>query len=85
MPEQILLRGGRVLCPETGTDDVLDVRIADGAVAEVGEGLAAGGAREVDCSGSIVAPRQERQVASPRWWPALPQTRWWTRRQSLRM
>ena len=56
MPEQILLRGGRVVCPGSGTDGVMDVRISDGSVAELGAGLDAQGAREIDCTGGIVAP-----------------------------
>jgi len=56
MTEQILLRGGRLVCPLTGTDGVRDVRISDGVVEAVGEGLEANGAVEVDCSGGIVAP-----------------------------
>ncbi len=56
MPEPILLRGGRVVCPVTATDGVLDVHIVDGVVAEVGADLAAAGAREIDCTHAIVAP-----------------------------
>jgi len=56
MLEPILLRGGRVVCPATGTDGTLDVRVADGVVSEIGAGLDGQGAREIDCSGGILAP-----------------------------
>lgn len=56
MPEQILLRGGRVVCPQGGVDQVSDVHIADGQIVEVGTGISVTGAREVDCTGAVVAP-----------------------------
>jgi len=52
----IVLRGGRVVDPETGLDAVADVAIADGRVAQIGTGLTAGPA-EVDIDpGLVVAP-----------------------------
>jgi dihydroorotase len=56
MPETLLLRGGRLVCPETGTDDLLDVRISDGRVTEIGAQLPPAGARVLDCSGAVIAP-----------------------------
>jgi dihydroorotase len=57
---RILLRGGRVLDPVTGTDDVRDVLIdADGTIAGTGEGLDGGDGEDVevvDCDGLWVAP-----------------------------
>ena len=53
----ILLRGGRVIDPSMGTDDVLDVLLAEGEVAAVGRGLSGpDGTRGMDCSGLIVCP-----------------------------
>lgn len=52
----IVLRGGRVLDPETGTDGTLDVRIRDGLVAEIGPGLAPDGDAVEDVRGRLVLP-----------------------------
>ena len=52
----LLLRGGRVVCPATGTDAVLDLRIDQGRVAELGIGLALDGAELIDCTGLAVLP-----------------------------
>jgi len=51
----LLLKGGRVLDPASGTDAVLDVRIAEGVIAEVGSDLSAD-AEVVDCDGHWIAP-----------------------------
>ncbi len=52
----ILLRGGRVVDPASGTDAPLDVRVEKGVVAEVGAGLKDDGATIVDGTGLVVAP-----------------------------
>jgi dihydroorotase len=52
----ILLRGGRVVDPASGTDGQFDVRIENGNVVEVGAGLKDDGATVVDCRGRVVAP-----------------------------
>jgi len=53
----MLIRGGRVVDPSQGLDAVLDVLLADGRVARVGEGVdAPEGAETVDASGLVVAP-----------------------------
>jgi len=53
----MLLKGGRVVDPTQGLDDVRDVLIVDGTVAEVGTGLQAPrGARIADCAGKVVTP-----------------------------
>ncbi|MFL5382607.1 MAG: dihydroorotase [Longimicrobiaceae bacterium] len=53
----MLIRGGRVVDPSQGLDAVLDLLLADGRVARLGEGLdAPEGAEVVDASGLIVAP-----------------------------
>jgi cytosine/adenosine deaminase-related metal-dependent hydrolase len=49
----VVLRGGRVIDPESGLDAVRDVAVADGRVAEVGTGLPPGRA-EVDVTGLVV-------------------------------
>jgi len=57
MPHDLILAGGRVIDPATGTDRVADVAFAGGRVAAVGTNLAAGGAAEVvDVAGAIVTP-----------------------------
>jgi dihydroorotase len=53
----MLIRGGRVVDPSQGTDAVLDVLLAGGTVARVGEGIEAPeGAEVVDAAGLVVAP-----------------------------
>ncbi|HLL84893.1 MAG TPA: amidohydrolase family protein, partial [Longimicrobium sp.] len=53
----MLIRGGRVVDPSQGMDAVLDVLLAGGTVARVGDGIdAPEGAETVDASGLIVAP-----------------------------
>jgi cytosine/adenosine deaminase-related metal-dependent hydrolase len=49
----VVLRGGRVIDPESGLDAVRDVVVADGRVADVGTGLPPGRA-EVDVTGLVV-------------------------------
>jgi dihydroorotase len=53
----VLLRGGRVLDPTTGTDAVLDVLIDGDRIREVGAELSTDGDVEVvDCTGRWIAP-----------------------------
>lgn len=53
----ILLRGGRVLDPASGTDAALDVLVDDGSVAAIGPTLEVGGSVEVvDVAGCWVTP-----------------------------
>jgi dihydroorotase len=57
MSDKVLLSGGRVVDPGQRLDATLDVLLADGSVAEVGEGLgAAESAQVIDCTGLIVTP-----------------------------
>lgn len=51
----IVLRGGRVIDPESGLDAVRDIAIAGGRVAEIGGGLRPARA-EFDVTGLVVAP-----------------------------
>ena len=53
----IVLKGGRVIDPATGTDATLDVAISDGKIAAVGADLPIPpGATGVDVTGAIVTP-----------------------------
>jgi dihydroorotase len=53
----ILIRGGRVIDPSQGVDAALDLRLVDGAVAELGEGISASEETEViDATGLVVCP-----------------------------
>jgi dihydroorotase len=53
----MVLRGGRVIDPASGTDAILDVAIRDGKIAAVGADLPLSvGAVLVDVSGAIVTP-----------------------------
>jgi N-acyl-D-aspartate/D-glutamate deacylase len=54
-PFDLVIRGGRVLDPETGLDQVMNVGVADGHIARVStEPLT--GARTIDAHGLVVAP-----------------------------
>ena len=56
-PTGILLRGGRVLDPATGFDEISDVRVADGLVREIDTALAPlSGERVYDVAGCLVTP-----------------------------
>ncbi|MDF5753088.1 amidohydrolase family protein [Spongiactinospora sp. TRM90649] len=54
----LLITGGTVVSgdPTTGTVTVTDVLVRDGAIAEIGPGLAAPGADVIDASGMLVLP-----------------------------
>ncbi len=53
----LLLRGGRIVDPSTGRDEVGDVLLRDGQIADAGGRLGApDGAIELDCSGAMVCP-----------------------------
>jgi dihydroorotase len=52
MPEPLFLRGGRVIDPASGTDEVRDVAVADGRIASE----ASSDAEVVDCEGLLVLP-----------------------------
>src|SRR5262249_54714295 len=51
----MILRGGRVICPVTGVDGVMDVAIRDGKIAEVARDIKADGA-SINVSGRLVLP-----------------------------
>ncbi len=52
----LLLRGGRVVDPETGLDAVADVVIRDGRIVEIGEGLTIPKGVTVECAEKVVVP-----------------------------
>ena len=54
--ENLVVRGARVLDPAEGVDAVLDVRIDDGTIAELGSCCAANGHRVLDGGGLLLAP-----------------------------
>lgn len=50
----LIIRGGRVIDPAQKLDRICDVRLANGVVAELGDGLTGG--EEFDARGMVVAP-----------------------------
>lgn len=58
MPDRefdLVIRGGRVMDPETGRDEIADLAIRDGRIAAIGQGLGHA-AQRIDAAGRIVAP-----------------------------
>jgi dihydroorotase len=56
LSEALVLRGGRVVDPAQGLDDVVDVLIRDGCVAGIGRKLKPKGAQVLDVSSLLVVP-----------------------------
>jgi dihydroorotase len=54
--ENLIVRGARVLDPGAGVDDVLDVRVDDGMIAELGSRLDPNAHRVVEGEGLVLAP-----------------------------
>ena len=52
----LLLRGGRVVDPAVGLDEICDVLIEHGVIADVGKDLSASGATVIECAEKIVMP-----------------------------
>jgi dihydroorotase len=52
----LLIRGGRVVSPEDGLDDKLDVLIEDGVIRGIGRDLAPAADETVDARGQVVSP-----------------------------
>lgn len=52
----LVIRGGRVIDPESGRDEIADVAIRSGTIAAVGAIPAASGEKALDASGKIVCP-----------------------------
>jgi len=56
MQTDLILKGGRVIDPDSATDDLLDIAVAGSKVLEIGENLNSVGAHVIDCQGLIVTP-----------------------------
>ena len=54
--KKLLLRNGRVIDPASRRDEIADVLLADGVVAEIGSNLDQTGAEVFDATGLVVAP-----------------------------
>jgi dihydroorotase len=54
--ESIVVKGARVLDPAAGIDDVLDVRVDDGVIGEVGTVLHPNGHRVIEGTGLVLTP-----------------------------
>jgi dihydroorotase len=52
----LLVRGGRIVDPASGRDEVVDLRLEGGVVSGVGPGLDPGGAEILDAAGLLVFP-----------------------------
>ena len=52
----LVIRGARVVDPARGVDAVLDVRVDDGVIAQLGADVEANGHRVVDAAGLVLAP-----------------------------
>ncbi len=52
----LLLKGGHVVDPEVGLDEVADIVVRDGVIQEVGLNLSIPKGQTVDCGGSVVLP-----------------------------
>ncbi len=54
---RLLVKGARVVCPASGVDGLLDIRVRAGRIARIGESLAAAADEEVlDAGGLVAAP-----------------------------
>lgn len=53
----LILQGGHVMCPASGIDGIMDVAVADGKIAHVGEDILPSSAKQViDVRGKLVLP-----------------------------
>jgi dihydroorotase len=53
---ELLIKNGRVIDPETGTDETLDVLVSDGRIADIRPRIEAAGRPEIDASRLVVVP-----------------------------
>ena len=53
---ELVLRGGRILDPANGRDEVAGIAFADGKVEAIGSDLPRGGGQTVDARGLLVVP-----------------------------
>jgi len=56
MVNSMLIRGGRVIDPANGIDQVADILVENGKVAMIGENLTAENVQVIEASGKVVAP-----------------------------
>ncbi len=54
--DRILVKGGRMIDPASGTDAVKDILVEDGRIARIGSGLSVGDAVQVNAEGMLVFP-----------------------------
>ena len=52
----LLIKGGRIIDPANGMDEVANLLIADGKIKDVGKYISSDGAEVIDASGKIVVP-----------------------------
>lgn len=52
----LLLKGGRIVDPQTGLDAVLDMVVRDGRIVEIGEGLEIPKGQVIECAEKVVVP-----------------------------
>ncbi len=52
----LLIKGGRIIDPANGMDEVADLLIVDGKIKDVGKYISSDGAEVIDASGKIVVP-----------------------------
>ncbi len=55
-PARILIRGGRLLDPSQGMDEITDLLIEEGKVARIGKNLKPEAAQTLDAKGKVVVP-----------------------------
>jgi dihydroorotase len=53
---ELVIRNGRVIDPESGTDDTLDILVADGRIADVRPRIEAAGRPAIDATRLVVVP-----------------------------
>ena len=54
--DKLLLKGGRVIDPASGLNEVRDVLVDGGKIVAIGADIAADGAQVIDCAGQLVLP-----------------------------
>ena len=52
----LVLKGGRIIDPVSGRDEVMDLQIVDGRITQMGVNIVAPAAQVVDMKGKVVAP-----------------------------
>lgn len=52
----LLIKNGRVIDPASGTDEIADVLVREGKIAQIGRDLSSPGAKEIDARDRVVCP-----------------------------